>query len=157
MLKYILYLFTFVFALISGVTATPFGVIELAGDIKSAVRHFLPPARFTPMGLGHRNRDIQAYTTSNNQLIFEGVTRFDSVEEARRVVDLKLLGWENGEHVREYRNHEGEVEVGDRYVLAFDKVTKATILFYDGSDHLHFIDAPYEALAKEFEQYLQKK
>ena len=147
MRKYFLYLLTFVFAFVAGVAVV--WIWFQAGDLEdTAVR--VTPERFNHYAHACGNGYIDSYITDDDQYVSEGIEVFDSPKEAsrefrREIPDATLVqftGWNNDERK------------GERRILVGNETDGAIILLYDGTDHIRVINAPNEALAREFEQYL---
>ena len=155
MQKHILCLLTFVFTFIAGVTVPwifliSLEAISLPSDLEAVASPFISEQRFSPRGRGCGNGYTQSYITNDEQFVSEGLEVFNSPRDARRefhkdIVDATLVrftDWNNDERK------------GERRVLTGTITSSTTILFYEGTDHIRFITAPNESLAREFEGYL---
>lgn len=144
MRKLILYLFTFVFTFTAGVA-----VVWIPSNFEDIAVQAVSQERFT-LWVRCCSDTYSQYVTNDNQYVGEGVRGFDSPFEARREFHKELpyttlvqfTGWNN------------EERKGERRILVGNEVSDTTILLYDGTDHIRFIIAPNEALAREFEAYL---
>jgi hypothetical protein len=113
--------------------------------------------RFSPTTRGCGMGYTQGYQTDDGKPLAEG----GSWSPTRRVTERKFRKWVRNskqiiERIPNYRDHRGRV--GERVILINKPDDSGqdsiSILFYDGSDSYHFIDAPSVDLALEFEQYL---
>jgi hypothetical protein len=112
--------------------------------------------RFAPTGRGCGNGYVQGYVTDDGQRVDEGVEA--PFHKSARQEFLKYVhdATQVIQRLPKYHDHHGNV--GERVIIVNkpDKEGRVwvSILFYDGGDHVRYIDAPNVALVLEFEQYL---
>jgi hypothetical protein len=150
------YLLTFVFAFIAGMAiactaSTSLPNTEMQSDAECVAPKLPSVPRFTAL---HDQEELSVdrvgewthdYITDDSQGVTEGMRVFPSIDRAR----LELIKVRPDARLMELQYLDNEGFKGVRRVLA-----GATILTYDGSNRFRFINAPSEALAREFEQYL---